>query len=118
MRIVDVDPIAPGEHGGLTDRLLADENVHEAFRSATSVILFTDRRILTIQRQALLAERLETTSFSYRAMRQFSVLEGAPGEGRSEIKIWMATDTQSLHLRANGATDLAPLQRLLASKLD
>ena len=114
---MDVDHIEPRDRGGVTNRLLPDEQVHEAFRSTSMAILFTDRRIITIQRNTLLTERIETTSFSYRSIRQFSVLEGTPEEQRSELKIWLGAEPQPIHLRAHGGTDLAPLQHLLASKL-
>ena len=117
MRIMDVDTVAPGERHGLTDRLLEGEAVHEAFRASNTAVLFTERRILLIQRHTLLTERVETSSYPYRAIRHFSVLEGQPEESRSEIKIWLGSDAQPLHLRALGTADFAPLQRLLAEKL-
>jgi hypothetical protein len=117
MRIFDVDTIAPADGGSATDHLLPGEVVEEAFRAATTTILFTDRRIVTVQLHVLLSERLETSSFSYRTMRQFSVLEAAPPQSRSEVRIWLGSDAHPLHLRANEGTDLAPLQRLLAEKL-
>ena len=117
MRIFNVDSVAPADRPGLTDQLLPDEIVVEAFHSQTATILFTDRRIVTVQLQVLLAERNETSSYSYRAMRQFSMVQGSPAESRSEIRIWLAPDPQPLHLRANSGTDLQPLHRLLAQKL-
>ena len=117
MRIFNVDSIAPAGRSGLSDQLLPDETVVEAFQSPTATILFTDRRIVTVQLQVLLAERRETSSYSYRAMRQFSLVEGSEGESRSEIRIWLAPDPQPLHLRANSGTDLQLLHRLLAEKM-
>jgi hypothetical protein len=117
MRILDVDAIAAAEAAGLTPHLLAGEDVEAGFRSPTAMVLFTGRRILLVQREALLDERVETSSFSYRAMRQFSVLEGSGGEGRGAVKIWLGADPQPLHLRAGPGTDLRALQQLLAAKL-
>jgi hypothetical protein len=117
MRILDVEAIAPAEAAGLTPHIVAGEEVEAAFRSPTALVLFTGRRIVLIQREALLEERVETSSFSYRAMRQFAVLEGSGGEGRAAVKVWLGADPQPLHLRAAPGTDLRPLQRLLAEKL-
>ncbi|HEX8532722.1 MAG TPA: PH domain-containing protein [Allosphingosinicella sp.] len=117
MRIFDVDSIAQSERGRLREPLLPEETIREAYRATTTTILFTDRRILTIQLHMLLSERLETSSFSYRALRQFSMLRGASNEGRSEVKIWLGADTQPLHLRANEGTDLGALHRLLGEML-
>jgi hypothetical protein len=117
MRIFNVDSVPSPERLGLTDQLLPVEIVAEAFRSQTTTILFTDRRIIIMQVQNLLSERLETSSFSYRAVRQFSMLTGTPEEGRTEVRVWLASDPQPLHLRANEGTDLAPLHRLLAERM-
>ena len=117
MRIFNVDSVDSPDRLDLTDQLLPNEVVEEAYRAHTTTIIFTDRRIVTIQLQVLLAERLETSSYSYRAMRQFSLLQGSPPESRSEIRIWLAADPQPLHLRANEGTDLGPLHRLLAEKM-
>ena len=117
MRIFNVDSVAAADRTGLSDQLLLNERIEEAFRSPASTILFTERRIVTIQLQVLLTERLETSSFSYRAMRQFSMVQGAPHESRSEIRIWLGADPQPLHLRANEGTDLAPLHRILGEKM-
>lgn len=118
MRIFNVDAINPADVPGFTDQLMPGETVRAAFASETTTILFTERRIVTIQLQVLLTERLETSSFSWRAMRQFSMLQGAASEGRSELKIWLGADPQPLHLRAGEDTDLASLHRLLVEKLD
>ena len=122
MRILDVDEISVSEARGLTPHLLEGEVVHAAFRSASAAVLFTERRIVVVARETLLAEKIETSSFSYRAVRQFATLE-AHGEVRGEasrtaLKIWLGTEPQPLQLRANAGTSLDSLQRLLASKLD
>ena len=116
MRIFNVDSVAPADRPALGGLLLPEERVEVAFTSPTTRILFSDRRIIVEQTQNLLSERVETSSFSYRSMQHFSLLEGA-AEGRSEIRIWLASDPQPLHLRANEGTELAALHRLLAEKL-
>jgi hypothetical protein len=117
MRIFNVDSIGRTERGATTDQLLPEETIEEAFRTPNSTILFTDRRIIIMQVQNLLSERIETSSYSYRAMQQFSMIQGAPPESRSEVRIWLAADPQPLHLRANQGADLDPLHRLLARKM-
>lgn len=117
MRILDVDGVAPQEAPLLTDHLMPGEIVHAAFRSATAAVLFTATRILLVERNALLDEKVETSSFSYRAMRQFSLAEASGQGGRVAVKIWLGADPQPLSLRAGVGTDLRPLQQLLAGKL-
>jgi hypothetical protein len=117
MRILDVDAAAPADTAGVARFLVEGERVEAAFVSPTGTILFTDRRILLSQREHLLEERIETSSFPYREMRHFSLQEGQSAEGRSVLKIWLAAEPQPLHLRANGGALFQSLQRLLAGKL-
>jgi hypothetical protein len=116
MRILDVDPVALSEASGLSDRLVPGEQVEVAFRSPTAALLFTDRRIVLVSREALLSERVETSSYSYRAIQHFSVVESSP-ETRGALKVWLGSDPQPLHLRANDGTDFGPLHIFLAGKL-
>jgi hypothetical protein len=117
MRILDVDQVPVREAGTLTPHLAEGEDVLAAFVSPTGSVLFAERRILLVQREHLLEEKVETSSWPYREVRHFAIQEGAAGQGRSTIRIWLGAEPQPLHLRANHGTDLHPLQRLLASKL-
>jgi hypothetical protein len=117
MRILDVDAVSSSEAPALTEHLVPGEVVHTAFRSPTAAVLFTEARILLVERNALLDEKVETSSFSYRAMRQFSLAEASAAGARVAVKIWLGADPQPLHLRAGTGTDLRPLQQFLAGKL-
>lgn len=117
MRILDVDHVPPSEAHQLTAHLLRQELVLAAFRSATAAVLFTERRIVILVRETLLVEKIETSSWSWRAVQHFALLEAAGDESRVALKIWLGAEPQPLHLRANAGTDLRALQRLLAERL-
>ena len=116
MRILDVDPVAPAEAAGLTPHLIDGERVRAAFVSPTGSVLFTERRIVMTQREHLLEEKVETNSWPYREVRQFSIQEASSG-GRSAVRIWLGSEPQPLHLRAAASPALLDLQRLLAERL-
>lgn len=115
MRILDVDAASAAEAQVLSGHLIEGEVVHAAFVSATGAVLFTGRRILLIQREHLLDARVETTSYPYREVRHFSMLE--VDDGRSAIRIWIGDEPQPLNLRARPGTDFAVLQRLLTDRV-
>jgi hypothetical protein len=117
MRTFDVDSIGPGDETSYADHLLPSETIEIGFRGERTTVLFTDRRIVTVQLQMLIAERIETTSISYRAVRMFSLNRSVGGEGRSEFRITLESDAHPLHLRANPGTDFTPLQGLLAARM-
>jgi len=117
MRIMSVEAIAPAERREMAGELLPGEDVLEAFRASTGAVLFTDRRILVVRREVVLFERRRTTSYSYRAMRSFSALEGDPDECGDELILMLGGEAESLHLRAGAGTSFKPLERLLAERL-
>jgi|GEM_PF-1309675 len=117
MRTFDVAALDPAGFGAFAAHLLPEERVEAAFQGETTTILFTDRRILTVQTQIVLSERIETTSVSYRAVRQFALNRAADGAGRSEFRILLESDTHPLHLRADPGTDFGPVQALLAERM-
>jgi hypothetical protein len=114
MRIISVEAIDTPDFSG---QLLPHEAIEAAFRASSATILFTSRRILAVRREVVLSERTRTTSYSYRALRHFSVLEGDPDECGDEIILMLGTEADSLHLRAHPGTSFKPLERFLAEKL-
>jgi hypothetical protein len=115
MRILDVEQAASADASELTDHLIEGEAVRTAFVSPTGAILFTDRRILLVAREHLLEARVETSSYPYREVRRFALVEGA--QGFLQLRIWIGDEDHPLHLRARPGADLRALQRLLAEKL-
>lgn len=115
MRILDVEQATPADAPALTDQLIEGEEVGAAFVSPTGAVLFTDRRILLVAREHLLEERVETSSYPYREIRRFALVEGA--RGFLQLRIWIGDEDHPLHLRAQPGADLHALQRLLAARL-
>ena len=117
MRTFDVAALDRADFRDYAAYLLDGERIEAGFRGETTTVLFTDRRIVTVQVQVVIAERIETTSFSYRAVRQFSLNRAADGIARSELRILLESDAHPLHLRASADTDFGPVQELLAARL-
>lgn len=117
MRIISVEATDPADPSSPAGELLAGEVALQAFRASNAAVLFTNRRILTVRREVVLSERRRTTSYSYRALRHFSVLEGDPEECGDEIILWLGSEADSLHLRAYSGTSFKALERLLAERL-
>ena len=115
MRILDVDPVPLAEARGLSPHLGDGERIDAAFVSQTGTLLFTDLRLLLVQREHLLEEKVETLSWPYREVRRFAIQEGE--DGRAALRIWLGDETQPLQLRARPDVDLRPLQRLLAGRI-
>ncbi|MFL6843553.1 MAG: PH domain-containing protein [Allosphingosinicella sp.] len=114
MRILDVDEASPREAAALTPHLADGEEVLAAFASPTGAILFTERRLIVVQPEHLLEEKVETTSWPWREVKRFAIQEG---EARTAVRIWLGGDDHPLHLRADSGGGLIALQRLLAERV-
>lgn len=117
LRTFDVAALDRADYRDFAAYLLAGECIEAGFRGETTTVLFTDRRIITVQVQIVISERIETTSISYRSVRSFSLNRAADGAARSEFRILLDSDAHPLHLRASPDTDFAPVQALLAERL-
>jgi len=115
MRILDVEAASPAEARELGGHLVEGETVHAAFASAVGAALFTQRRILLVQREHLLEEKVEATSWPWRELRHFALQESAGG--RAMLRLWLGDDPQPLHLRAASGADLRGLEKLLVGML-
>ena len=118
LRTFDVAALPTEDVSGFDEHLLAGERTELGYRGEATTVLFTDRRIVMVQRQIVISEWIETTSISYRAVRQFSLSRPAAGEGRTEFRILIESEPHPLHLRAAPGTDFTPLQALLAARLE
>ena len=117
MRTFDVDSIATAADRDFAERLLPGETIEAGFHGERGTILFTDRRIITVQLLVVISERIETSSYSYRAVRSFALNQPVDGNGRSELRILLDSDDHPLHLRANPGTDFGPVIALLTRHL-
>jgi hypothetical protein len=117
MRTFDVDRLGAADERDLAAHLLPDERIEAGYGGERGTILFTDRRIVTIQVLVLINERLETSSYSYRAVRSFTLNAPVDGAGRTELRIALDSDEHPLHLRANPGSDFAPIVEILAERL-
>jgi hypothetical protein len=118
MRTFDVDSIAAAAaESDFAERLLPGETIEAGFHGERGTILFTDRRMITVQLLVVISERIETSSYSYRAVRSFSLNQPVDGNGRSELRIILDSDDHPLHLRANPGTDFGPVIALLTHHL-
>ena len=73
MRILDVDEAAPAAARELSGHLVADEQVLAGFVSPTGFILFTDRRLIFIDKQGVTGRKISYHSVPYRSIPHFSV---------------------------------------------
>src|SRR5919112_4476611 len=83
-----VDPQAAAQEYA---RLLAPgEQVHAAYLLVRDAFLFTDRRLILVDKQGVTGRKIEYHSVPYRAVTHFSVETAGTFDLDAELKIWLS----------------------------
>ncbi|MFC4654623.1 MULTISPECIES: PH domain-containing protein [Rheinheimera] len=71
--------------------LLADEKVRQAYKVVRDLIVFTDRRLILVDKQGLTGSKREFMSVPYRAVVRFAAETKGHFDLESDLKIWLSS---------------------------
>ncbi|RJO78719.1 PH domain-containing protein [Nocardia panacis] len=96
-------------------RLLGpDERVHAAYLLVRDAILFTDRRLIFIDKQGVTGRKVSYHSIPYRAVTHFAVETAGPFDLDAELTIWISGSHEPVRKRFNRQVDIYEVQGLLS----
>src|SRR5574338_1424704 len=98
----------------LTAMLIDGEQVVKAFRIIRDMFIFTDRRLIMIDKQGLTGRKAEYHSIPYRSITHFSVETAGTFDMDSELKIYVASNPIPIEREFKRGTDLIGVQKTLA----
>ena len=74
----------------LADVLVAGESVDSAYKVLRDTFVFTNKRLILIDRQGLTGKKVEYLSVPYKSMVSFAVETAGTFDMDSELKIWIS----------------------------
>ena len=74
----------------LADVLVAGEGVDSAYKVLRDTFVFTNKRLILIDRQGLTGKKVEYLSVPYKSMVSFAVETAGTFDMDSELKIWIS----------------------------
>ncbi len=94
--------------------LAPGEQVEKAFKLVRDLIVFTDRRIVLVDKQGVTGKKREYLTLPYKQVTMFSVETAGRADFDSDVKVWVrgATDPFVWKFPKGGEDDVA---RLLAT---
>lgn len=96
-------------------KLFADrEVVQGAFKLLRDVVLFTDRRLIFIDKQGLTGGKTEYLSIPYRSIVRFSVESAGHFDLDAELKIWVTGAAAPIERTFDRGLDVYAIQAILA----
>ena len=102
---------------GLVEKVLVkDEWIALSFQGYRDGVVFTDRRIITINVQGISEKKKDLTSIPYRNIQVFSAETAGTLDLDSELTLWIPS-TGSIKLQFTRGTDIFSLCKLLSEKI-
>ena len=89
--------------------LAPGETLQRAFGMVRDLIVFTDRRVILVNKQGVTARRTEYRSIPYRAITMYSLETAGHFDLEADLHIWVSGQAAPIDLalgRNSGATDI------------
>ncbi|HEY5928752.1 MAG TPA: PH domain-containing protein [Burkholderiales bacterium] len=97
-------------------RVLAPgEKVEHAYQLIRDYFVFTDKRLVLVDKQGLTGSKVEYHSIPYRSITHFSVETGGHFDLDAELKIWISSTALPVTKKFNKKLSIYEVQSVLAS---
>ena len=99
----------------LQHALAEDENVEKAFQLVRDLIIFTNRRMILVDRQGMTGKKTDYHSVPYRAVSHFSVESAGHFDLEAELKIWISGAPDPIQKTFKRGQTIFEVQKALAT---
>lgn len=99
----------------LQDILMPEEKVDLAFKLVRDLLVFTEKRLIIVDKQGMTGKKVEYKSIPYRSISRFSVETSGHFDLDAELKIWISSaelPAESLQFRSDDS--IVAIQKALA----
>lgn len=98
------------------DRILAPgEKVEHAYQLFRDYFVFTDKRLVLVDKQGVTGSKVEYHSLPYRAITHFSIETAGTFDLDAELKIWISSTAEPYTKQFNKRLSIYEVQAVLAS---
>ena len=94
--------------------LTEGERIEKAFQLIRDMFVFTDKRLIFVNRQGLTGNKVEYQSIPYRSITRFSIETAGTFDLDAELKIWLTGNPAPVQLQFNKKLSIYSVQRVLA----
>ena len=98
----------------LAATLIEGETIIKGFRIIRDLIVFTDKRLILIDKQGMTGKKVEYHSILYKSISHFSVETGGTLDLDAELKIYVSGNAMPIKQEFKKGTDIVGVQKMLA----
>lgn len=95
--------------------LINGEYIISAYKSVRDTVVFTDKRIISLNVQGVTGKRKDYASLPYRRISAFSVETSGVFDIDSELEVWFA-GVGKVRFEFTGRCDVSEISRIIAEK--
>jgi hypothetical protein len=95
--------------------LTSTETIEVGFKLIRNVFIFTNKRLILIDKQGLTGKKVEYLSIVYKSISRFSIETAGHFDLDAELKIWVSSEVNpSISKRFNKQVNIYDVQKVLA----
>ncbi|MEW9097304.1 MAG: PH domain-containing protein [Clostridiaceae bacterium] len=94
--------------------LSPSERVEKAYRLIRDMFIFTNKRLIIVDKQGVTGKKTEYHSIPYRAITHFSIETAGHFDLDAELKIWISGTQMPIEKQFNKSLNIYELQSVLA----
>lgn len=98
----------------LAATLIEGETVIKGFKVIRDMFIFTDKRLILIDKQGMTGKKVEYHSILYKSISHFSVESGGTFDLDAELKIYISGNANPIQREFKKGTDIIGVQKMLA----
>ncbi len=95
--------------------LAQGESVDRAYKLIRDLIVFTNKRLIFVDKQGVTGKKMDYHSIPYRSISHFSIETAGHFDLDAEMKIWISSSTTPIQKTFNNKLNIYEVQRVLAS---
>jgi Bacterial PH domain len=95
--------------------LAPGERIEKAYQVIRDLFIFTDKRLILVDKQGLTGSKVEYHSLPYRAITHFSIETGGHFDLDAELKLWVSGNPTPFQRKFNKRLSIYEVQSVLAS---
>jgi len=100
----------------LADILASNEQVQHAYKMVRDLHVFTNKRLISIDKQGVTGKKVDYLSIPYKSITQFNVQTSGHFDTDCELKIWISGQDVAVEIELKSAL-AADVQKTLANMM-
>lgn len=94
--------------------LASNEKIEKAYKLLRDMFIFTDKRLILVDKQGLTGKKTEYHSIPYKSINHFSIETAGSFDLEAELKIWISGSPMPIEKQFNKSLNIYELQSVLA----